>query len=136
MLRLPHVASAKGRRLLRLLLVRFGRVPAHSAVPGLLWWRFHCEAIAMNRVSKAPVAAGPSVAKRVFYFVLGTLIGGTIGYGFVTAGPGPAPSLLEPAAALWVFGGAALCGVLGASFPDTFWRRKFEKRHSDDSDER
>jgi hypothetical protein len=88
--------------------------------------------------SKAPADHRPSVAKRVCYFVLGSLLGGTLGYGFVTSGPGPAPSLLDPNAALWVFGGAAIIGVLGASFPDTFWRRtrKFEIRHADGNDER
>jgi len=92
----------------------------------------------MNRASKAPATAGPSAGKRAFYFVLGSLIGGTIGYGVVNSGPGPALSLLDPGAALWIFGAAAVCGVLGASFPDTFWRRsrKFEIRHSDGNDER
>jgi hypothetical protein len=85
-----------------------------------------------HHIASAPVANRPSVAKRVFYFVLGSLIGGTLGYGFVQAGPGPAPSLLDPNAALWVFGGAAICGVLGASFPDTFWRRKFERRQPEE----
>lgn len=66
----------------------------------------------------------PSVATRVCYFVLGSLIGGTIGYGLITSGPGPAPSLLEPYAALWVFGGAAICGALAASSPKGFWRRR------------
>ena len=91
-----------------------------------------------NREPNATVVGSPSVTKRVIYFVLGSLIGGTLGYGFVTSGPGPAPSLLDPNAALWVFGGAVICGVLGASFPDTFWRRsrKFEIRHADRDDER
>jgi hypothetical protein len=95
--------------------------------------------MAMNRGgSKAPVADRPTLTKRVCCFLLGSLIGGILGYGVVTSGPGPAPSLLEPGAALWVLGGAAICGVLGASFPDTFWRRrrKFEIRHSDGNDER
>ena len=65
----------------------------------------------------------PSLAKRAFYFVLGSLIGGTIGYGIVTGGPGPAPSPFDPGAAAWIFGLAAVCGALAASSPDRFWRR-------------
>jgi hypothetical protein len=65
----------------------------------------------------------PSRRKRAVYFVLGFLLGGVIGYGLVTAGPGPAPSLLEPAAAAWVFGLGLVCGLLGAYSPSTFWRQ-------------
>jgi hypothetical protein len=65
----------------------------------------------------------PSFAKRAFYFVLGSLIGGTIAYGIVTGGPGPAPSMFDPTAAGWVFGLGAICGAIAASSPDRFWRR-------------
>jgi hypothetical protein len=91
-----------------------------------------------SRLSKALDTARPGLAKRACYFVLGSLLGGTIGYGFVTSGPGPAPSLLDPDAALWIFGAAVVCGVLAASSPDNFWRlsRRFGWRDRDGSDSR
>ena len=76
-----------------------------------------------KRGSKLPVGNPPSMAKRAFYFVLGALLGGTIGYGFISSAPGPAPSVFAPDAAPWVFGLAAICGVIAAISPDTFWRR-------------
>jgi ABC-type antimicrobial peptide transport system permease subunit len=65
----------------------------------------------------------PSPARRAFYFVLGATIGGVIGYGFMSSSPGPAPSIFDPAAAPWVFGLAAVCGVIAAWSPKGFWRR-------------
>lgn len=62
--------------------------------------------------------------ERVTYFVIGSLLGGGIGYGFLSAGPEPPPSLLEPHAFAWVFGLGAVCGALGALSPRTFWRRR------------
>jgi len=84
-------------------------------------------------MSKPRIAAGPSFTKRACFFVLGALVGGTIGYGIVTGGPGPSPSLFEPHAALWVFGGAAICGLLAAYSPDKFLRgsRRFHQRDDD-----
>jgi ABC-type antimicrobial peptide transport system permease subunit len=84
-------------------------------------------------MSKPPIADRPSFAKRVCFFFLGALLGGVLGYGFVQAGPGPAPSVFEPYAALWVFGGAAIVGLLAAYSPDKFLRpsRRFHQRDDD-----
>jgi len=65
----------------------------------------------------------PSHARRAFYFVLGALVGGVIGYGFMASGPPPTPSVFDPAAAPWVFGLALVCGALAALSPSGFWRR-------------
>lgn len=70
----------------------------------------------------------PTLLTRAVHFVLGALIGGVIGFGFVSSGPGPAPSIFDPLAARWVFGLAAVCGGLGALSPRGFWRRKGERR--------
>jgi len=78
----------------------------------------------------------PSLAKRPFYFVLGSLIGGTIGYGIVTGGPGSAPSPFDPGAAAWIFGLGAVCGALAASSPDRFWRRSRRLGWRDEDDVR
>lgn len=62
--------------------------------------------------------------ERLTYFVIGSLLGGGLGYGFLSAGPEPPPSLLEPHALALVFGLGAVCGALGALSPRTFWRRR------------
>ena len=72
----------------------------------------------------------PSPARRAAYFALGAAIGGVIGYGFVSAGPGPSPSIFDPTAAPWVFGLAAVCGGLAALSPKGFWRRKWDRTPS------
>jgi hypothetical protein len=60
-------------------------------------------------------------------------LGGLLGYGLITAGPGPAPSIFAPGARVWVFGGALVCGVLSALSPTAFWRQnRFRWRHEDD----
>jgi len=56
----------------------------------------------------SPSTNKPSATKRVVFFLNFGTIGGVIGYGLVTGGPGPAPSVLEFPAAAWVFGGAAV----------------------------
>jgi hypothetical protein len=76
----------------------------------------------MARTTQPP-RPSPSLAKRLAYFALGFLIGGIIGYGIVTSGPGPPPSVFEDPAAVWVFGLAAVCGIVAALSPDGFWRR-------------
>ncbi|MEA2328682.1 MAG: hypothetical protein QOE68_3641 [Thermoanaerobaculia bacterium] len=77
--------------------------------------------------------SSPPPRKRAAYFIVGAVLGGILGYGLITAGPGPAPSIFEPGARLWVFGGAALCGILSALSPAAFWRQnRFRWRHEDD----
>ena len=77
----------------------------------------------------------PTPRKRAAYFVARAVIGGILGYGLVTAGPGPAPSIFAPGARLWVFGGAVVCGVLSALSPAAFWRQnRFRWRHGRDDD--
>ncbi len=61
--------------------------------------------------------------KRAVHFIIGAALGGAIGYGIATSGPGPAPSLWEPGTLGLTFGLAAACGGLGAASPDRFWRR-------------
>jgi hypothetical protein len=77
--------------------------------------------------------SSPSPQKRVAYFFVGAVLGGVVGYGVITAGPGPAPSIFDPGARLCVFGGALICGVLSALSPAAFWRQnRFRWRHEDD----
>jgi len=77
--------------------------------------------------------SSPSPRKRTTYFVLGAALGGLLGYGMISAGPGPTPSIFAPGARLWVFGGALICGVLYALSPAAFWRQnRFRWRHEDD----
>jgi len=77
--------------------------------------------------------SSPTPRARAAYFVAGVVLGGILGYGIVTAGPGPAPSIFEPGARLWVFGGALIWGVLSALSPAAFWRQnRFRWRHEDD----
>jgi len=77
--------------------------------------------------------SSPTPRARIAYFTLGALLGGILGYGLVTTGPGPAPSIFEPGARLWVFGGALICGGLSALSPAAFWRQnRFRWRHEDD----
>jgi hypothetical protein len=77
--------------------------------------------------------SSPSPRKRIAYFILGAALGGIFGYGMITAGPGPAPSIFAPGARLWVFGGALVWGALSALSPAAFWRQnRFRWRHEDD----
>lgn len=64
-----------------------------------------------------PAADPPSLATRLLYFVVGGGVGGLVGVGIVTSGPGPAPSVFEFPAAVWVFGIAAACAILSAAWP-------------------
>lgn len=74
----------------------------------------------------------PTALTRLALFAGGAIVGGVIGYGFVSSGPGPAPSLAEPYAAAWVFGGAALVGIVSAIFTWGVFRRRFSGRRLDD----
>jgi hypothetical protein len=77
--------------------------------------------------------SSPTLRKRAVYFVVGAVLGGILGYGIISAGPGPAPSIFAPGARLWVFGGALIWGVLSALSPAAFWRQnRFRWRHEDD----
>ena len=67
-------------------------------------------------------APKPSPRQRWFFSVLGALLGGLIGYGIVTGGPGPSPSLLDPAVIAWILGPAVVCGGLAAYSPKAFLR--------------
>ncbi|MFO1280870.1 MAG: hypothetical protein U1F51_00135 [Burkholderiales bacterium] len=67
--------------------------------------------------SPPAVASPPSLATRLLYFVIGGGVGGLVGVGIVTSGPGPAPSVFEFPAAVWVFGIAAACAILSAAWP-------------------
>lgn len=74
----------------------------------------------------------PTPLTRIVFFAGGALVGGVIGYGFVSSGPGPAPSLIEPYAAAWVFGSAAVVGTFSAIWTWGVFRRKFESRRAND----
>jgi hypothetical protein len=77
--------------------------------------------------------SSPTPRKRAAYLVVGAVLGGIVGYGIIAASPGPAPSIFAPGARLWVFGGAAVCGVLSALSPAAFWRQnRFRWRREDD----
>lgn len=65
----------------------------------------------------APPAAPPdrpTPLTRALFFVGGAIVGGVIGYGFVSSGPPPTPSISDPQAAIWVFGSAAVVGTIAA----------------------
>lgn len=53
---------------------------------------------------------------------MGALIGGVIGYGIATGGPGPGPSLLDPVVLAWILGPAVVCGGLAAFSPQALLR--------------
>ena len=74
----------------------------------------------------------PTPLTRIVFFAGGALVGGVIGYGFVSSGPGPTPSLIEPGAAAWVFGSAAVVGTFSATWTWGVFRRRFAGRHPDD----
>lgn len=61
--------------------------------------------------------------KRGVHFVIGAALGGAIGYGIATSGPGPTPPFQAPGTMGLTLGLGAVCGALGALFPDRFWRR-------------
>jgi len=83
----------------------------------------------IDRLAKS----SPTPRKRAAYFVVGALLGGLLGYGMISAGIGPTPSIFAPGARLWVFGGALICGGLSALSPAAFWRQnRFRWRHDDD----
>ena len=70
-----------------------------------------------------PHAGPPTLAMRALHFLLGAMIGGALGYGVTAAGPAPPPPVFEWPGMAWVFGGALVCGVVGAAWPERFWRR-------------
>jgi len=73
----------------------------------------------------------PSLAKRLAYFVGGALVGGVIGYGFISAGPTAPPSIFTFDGGVWVFGGAAIVGLLAGVFTDGVFRRRWDPRPRD-----
>lgn len=81
-------------------------------------------------------APKPSARQRWFFFVLGALVGGVIGYGIATGGPGPSRSLLDPVVAAWIVGPALVCGGLAALSPRAFLRPggRFRWTHDWDDD--
>jgi hypothetical protein len=87
----------------------------------------------MKRRASRPWRRGPSRRKRAVYFVLGAALGGLVGYGLVTAGPGSPPSLRAPSSVAWIGGLAAVCGLLSAWSPPAFWRQnRFRWRYGDE----
>lgn len=68
------------------------------------------------------MASGSSVVRRGLYFVLGAALGGAIGYGMSSSGPGQAPSMTDISVLKLPIGLAAACGVLAAWSPEGFWR--------------
>lgn len=80
----------------------------------------------------APPPEKPSIATRAAFFVGGALVGGVIGYGIVSSGPVPPPSIFEPRAAFWVFGLAAVIGTISAIATWRVFRRRFEPRRDDE----
>jgi hypothetical protein len=80
-----------------------------------------------------PIHPGP--LRRGLYFVLGAALGGAIGYGMISSGPGPAPSMLDLSAMTLPIGLATACGALAAWSPDRFWRRsRWLVSHPDNDD--
>jgi hypothetical protein len=69
------------------------------------------------------VPSSPSMKKRLAYFVGGALVGGFLGYGLISTSPGEALSMFAYPGAAWVFGGAAIVGVLAGLGTDRVWRR-------------
>jgi hypothetical protein len=85
--------------------------------------------------ARKPARSRPSARQRWFLFVLGALLGGVLGYGYLTSGPGPAPSLLTARAAPWIVVPAVLLGILAARYPDAVFLRpggRFRWHHDDD----
>ena len=68
------------------------------------------------------MASGSSVIRRGLYFVLGAALGGAIGYGMISSGPAPAPSMDDISALKLPIGLAAAGGALAAWSPEGFWR--------------
>lgn len=91
-------------------------------------------AYASGRAPKT-VAAKPTAARRWTMFVLGLLVGGVIGYGIRTSGPGEEVALFSLAMAPWVLVPALVVGALAALFPDSAFRAsslRTRARHDDD----
>jgi hypothetical protein len=76
----------------------------------------------------SPPPNTPSLATRVIVGSIFAIIGGVVGYGFISAGPGPALSVFEFPGAAWVFGGSAVCGLLAAAWPNGVLRRRWESK--------
>jgi hypothetical protein len=71
---------------------------------------------------------------RWFLFLLGALLGGTIGYGLVTSTPNP--DLTKMQALGWILGPAVVVGALASVSPRVFLRPggRFRWVHEDDED--
>lgn len=70
-----------------------------------------------------PPSSSSSWRRRGAYFAGGASLGGVIGYGIATSGPGPGPLFLEAVTRPLTIGLAVACGSLGAVFTDRLWRR-------------
>jgi len=88
--------------------------------------------MAAERARNAAPKATPR--QRALYFLLGAVLGAVIGYGLLTAGPGPAPSLFAPFSLQLVGGLALALGVVTALAGHRFWRlsAKYGQRDYED----
>jgi hypothetical protein len=85
---------------------------------------------------RTPPPLRPTRLQRGIFFVLGALLGGLLGYGYRTSGPGPNPAFLSLDAAPWILVPGAVLGVVGALFPDaTFFKPggRFRWYHDEDN---
>jgi hypothetical protein len=71
---------------------------------------------------------------RWFLFILGALLGGTIGYGLVTSTPNP--ELTQAQALGWILGSALVVGALSSVSARVFLRPggRFRWIHEEDED--
>ena len=67
------------------------------------------------------IVSRPGPRTRVFAGVIGTLLGGIIGYGIVSTSP-VAGALLEPGVLAWIAIPAVICGALCAGSPNALLR--------------
>lgn len=73
-------------------------------------------------VERAP-RSQPTQRQRGLLFVVGAVLGGAIGYGLRTSGPGPHPALFSSQMAPWILVPAVIVGTLAALFPDAVFLR-------------
>ena len=91
-------------------------------------------AYASGRAPKR-IPSKPTAARRWAMFAVGLVVGGVIGYGLRTSGPGEEIALFSLAMAPWVLVPAVAVGALAAHFPDAAWRARrlrVRVRHDDD----